>query len=253
MITDVSYSDNSTEKTVSEPELRTDYASYSRIIRQTDENSDDIPKISLGLSEQSDDRQEVREEPEDNTSAAAEQLVTAERTNTDTEEIVGEDEEQTASSVNYQTAEQILEKLRVRSDNGTDELTVKLNPRSLGEISVKISRDESGSISVTLSAQNSNVSGLLSAHSEELAQMLTAKGCTVNDVTVVNPAESGQTAEFDMNGNQNTFNFRQQGMGRHNSFKVTADDDDDDDDSSVSAISADTEYISKEARLWTTA
>lgn len=154
----------------------------------------------------------------------------------------------------FKTMEQIIEKLEQQADGFTEskELVIKLTPETLGEITVKIEKAADGAVSLTFAAQNRDVNELIADRSAQLAQALSDKGTEVSRINVVEPAQSGQDLAFDMNGGQNAFSFRQQGMGSHHRTDGTHFDSGEEDDLTVGGVSqsTDADYIAKEAKLW---
>ena len=161
-------------------------------------------------------------------------------------------EEEAAENVNFQTAEQILDRITQTSNGDTHEIIVRLNPRSLGQIAVKITKSTEGTVDISMAAQSGDVARLLDVHKGELAQLLADKGSEVNTVNVVNPSEAGHYLGFEMNGGQNPFLFGGGAQSRHGSGVVGNSEEEDTDDG-IEAVSAEKIYISQEARLWTTA
>lgn len=161
-------------------------------------------------------------------------------------------EEEAAENVNFQTAEQILDRITQTSNGDTHEIIVRLNPRSLGQIAVKITKSAEGAVDISMAAQSGDVARLLDVHKGELAQLLADKGSEVNTVNVVNPSEAGHYLGFEMNGGQNPFLFGGGAQSRHGSGVVGSSEEEDTDDG-IEAVSAEKIYISQEARLWTTA
>ena len=161
-------------------------------------------------------------------------------------------EEEAAENVNFQTAEQILDRITQTSNGDTHEIIVRLNPRSLGQIAVKITKSAEGAVDISMAAQSGDVARLLDVHKGELAQLLVDKGSEVNTVNVVNPSEAGHYLGFEMNGGQNPFLFGGGAQSRHGSGVVGSSEEEDTDDG-IEAVSAEKIYISQEARLWTTA
>lgn len=162
-------------------------------------------------------------------------------------------EEEAAENVNFQTAEQILDRITQTSNGDTHEIIVKLNPRSLGQIAVKITKSAEGAVDISMAAQSGDVARLLDVHKGELAQLLADRGSEVNTVNVVNPSEAGHYLGFEMNGGQNPFLFGGGAQSRHGSGAIGGGSEEDDTDDGIEAVSAEKIYISQEARLWTTA
>lgn len=165
-----------------------------------------------------------------------------------------EEKTELAGETGFKTMEQIIEKLEQQADGFSEsrELVIKLDPETLGEITVKIEKAADGAVSVTFAAQNREVSELIADRSAQLAQALSDKGTQVRSVNVVEPSQSGQDLAFDMSGQQNAFNFRQQGMGSHHRVDRTSLSDEEEDDISIGGVSESTktDYVSKEAKLW---
>ena len=156
-----------------------------------------------------------------------------------------------ASPVMSRTAEAVLDRISNIKNNENSELTIKLEPETLGEITVRISKSTSGDISVTLAANNPETQKLISSHTGELMQMLARGDEARIDINVVDPAETSSYMTFDMNSG-NSFGY-ENNSGSANTGAQSGNV------SSVSAVSADAEdiddadYISEEAVLWTTA
>lgn len=155
--------------------------------------------------------------------------------------------EKTAESVQIQVTEVVTEKLSsMKSDNGTEELTMILKPENLGEVAVKIVK-ENGAVTVLLSAQYDEVGKTLTDRAALLSSSLQNQNYNVKEVLVV---AAGNAAE------QMGLDFTNQGFG----FSRESNREQNSSGRAVSGIDAidETEAVEetatiKEAKLWTTA
>lgn len=128
------------------------------------------------------------------------------------------------------------------------ELTIKLDPESLGKIEVKIT-SENGGLTVAFAAENAQTGKLLSENVRELAAAVNRAGGDINEVYVVSGNENTDGAQLSMafsfangfGGGQE--NSGAQADGRHTASAESTDD----------TVSKAENITLREGKLWQTA
>jgi hypothetical protein len=118
-----------------------------------------------------------------------------------------------------QIGNRILEMKAETGADGTQEMTVVLRPRELGDVAVKIVT-ENGAVTITLTAANANTAKLLDSGALTLTSQLQSGGLNVKEVLTITPSEASENmgldftnGEFQARDGQNPQN-RQQGRHR---------------------------------------
>ena len=128
------------------------------------------------------------------------------------------------------------------------ELTIKLDPESLGKIEVRIT-SENGGLTVAFAAENAQTGKLLSENVRELAAAVNRAGGNINEVYVVSGNENTDSAQLNMafsfangfGGGQE--NSGAQADGRHTASAESTDD----------TVSKAENITLREGKLWQTA
>jgi flagellar hook-length control protein FliK len=115
-----------------------------------------------------------------------------------------------------QIGNRILEMKAENAGDGTQEMTVVLRPRELGDVAVKIVT-ENGAITVTLTAANTDTAKLIDRGALTLTSQLQSGGLNVKEVLTITPSEASENMGLDFSngqfqsrgGEQNTGNGQQ--------------------------------------------
>jgi hypothetical protein len=110
-----------------------------------------------------------------------------------------------------QIGNRILEMKAENARDGTQEMTVVLRPRELGDVAVKIVT-ENGAVTVTLTAANADTAKLLDRGALTLTSQLQSGGLNVKEVLTITPSEASENMGLDFtngefqsrDGRQNT-------------------------------------------------
>ena len=140
---------------------------------------------------------------------------------------------------------QTIEKIRELIDSlvtenvPQKELTMTLNPESLGRIAIRVSQSEQG-ITVVMSAQNTATERLLQDNIANFSAAVRSQGSEIADIRVVDPAQAGFAAELNLGGYGNP--QQQSGGGSTSGSHTTSEDE-------TEAVQSAADYR-KEAILW---
>jgi hypothetical protein len=99
-------------------------------------------------------------------------------------------------SPEMQIGNRILEMKADNLQNGTQEMTVVLRPRELGDVAVKIVT-ENGAVTVTLTAANADTAKLLDRGALTLTSQLQSGGLNVKEVLTITPSEASENMGLD--------------------------------------------------------
>ncbi|MDR0943633.1 MAG: flagellar hook-length control protein FliK [Ruminococcus sp.] len=95
-----------------------------------------------------------------------------------------------------QIGNRILEMKAENSADGTQEMTVVLRPRELGDVAVKIVT-ENGAVTITLTAANADTAKLLDRGALTLTSQLQSGGLNVKEVLTITPSEASENMGLD--------------------------------------------------------
>ena len=114
--------------------------------------------------------------------------------------------------VEKQVTTAIVEQISTKASEGTQELTLMLRPKELGEVSIKLLKT-GGEIVVSIVAQNQTTQKLLQEKLPNLISSLQATNAEVKDVQIVNANQNatGFMNSFNLSdsNSQNQYNARQ--------------------------------------------
>lgn len=97
---------------------------------------------------------------------------------------------------------QIMEKMQGAIKNNVSELTMTLNPASLGEIAVKLA-SQSGIVTAQFLADNEKIKEIIEQNMEQLKELLAEQGIEVGEIEV---GLSGEGKQFTESGDEFTSN-----------------------------------------------